>query len=193
MSAQIRILIFASGNGSNAEALIRKAQSLSCVQVIGVVTNNPSARVIQRASDLKVQSFIVDKNNFPSQELQEKEMLRIAKTQQVDWIFLAGYMKLLSKNFIQTFPLNHIVNIHPSLLPLYPGTKSIEHAYQDQVEYSGVTLHYVDEGMDTGKIIRQEKIACRGLSLDDFSVKIHQLEHKMYTEFLDNLEQGVLS
>lgn len=191
MSDQIRILIFASGNGSNAEALIRKAQASSFVQVAGVVTNNSQAQVIQRASDLKVASFIIDQKIFPDQKLQEQEMLRIAKTHQVDWIFLAGYMKLLSKNFIQSFLKNRIVNIHPSLLPQYPGTKSIERAYQDQVEFSGVTLHYVDEGMDTGKIIRQEKVPCRGLSMEEFSAKMHQQEHEMYTEFLEILDRGV--
>lgn len=189
----LRVAIFASGTGSNAQALIQRAQNWGPekVEVSFVLSDKASAPVLEKAKAFSVRSYAVEKNT--TKQAHEQQILHLVKEHQVDWIFLAGYMRLLSASFLSQFSSWHggqsqVVNIHPSLLPLYPGVDSIARAYQDRVPQSGVTIHLVDEGMDTGTILQQEVVR---LLPDDpmanWAQRIHQLEHHMYTKFLDSL------
>lgn len=187
-----RIAIFASGNGSNAMALIQSAKKLKNVKVELVLSDKKSAAVLGKAQAENVKTYLIEKTTDRAHH--ENEILNILREHQIDWIFLAGYMRLLSAHFLKEFSALHqgqarIVNIHPSLLPAYPGADSIARAFQDQVSESGVTLHYVDEGMDTGKIIRQERLRrVEAQDLSSWSQQFHQLEHQIYTDFLKSLE-----
>lgn len=191
----LRVAIFASGTGSNAEALIRQAQELpGKIQVSFVLSDQPQAGVLGKAAALDVPTHVIPRRG--DRVTQEAEILQLLRERSIDWIFLAGYMRLLSAEFLRAFATMHegrtqVVNIHPSLLPAYPGKDSIRRAYEDGVSVSGVTLHFVDQGMDTGPIISQHSLPRRGdESLQEWSQLFHRLEHQIYCQFLRELAAG---
>ncbi|WII73220.1 phosphoribosylglycinamide formyltransferase [Bdellovibrio sp. 22V] len=192
----LRVAIFASGTGSNALALIQKCQSFSeqKVEVTFVLSDKKDAPVLKKAQDAGVQNFLVEKNTTKKEH--ENLKLNLLREFRIDWIFLAGYMRLLSSDFLHTFAQWHggasqVVNIHPSLLPAYPGVDSIQRAFNDRVRESGVTLHLVDEGMDTGRILVQKVVPLNSAaSLQSWSQEIHAAEHELYTGFLEKLYLG---
>lgn len=212
----VRVAIFASGNGSNAVALIQKAQSLSQIEIVFVLSDKAEAPVLQKAAALGIATQLVEKpkkidfadisahlNRSDSASdiknprlLHEQKILNILRDHQIDWVCLAGYMRLLSPHFLHQFADWHsgasqVVNIHPSLLPDYPGVDSIARAHADRVSFGGVTLHLVDEGMDTGKVLYQEKVPLGPWeSLEDFTRKIHAQEHQLYGRFLEDLNSN---
>ncbi|NUN04848.1 MAG: phosphoribosylglycinamide formyltransferase [Bdellovibrio sp.] len=195
----LRIAIFASGTGSNALALIKKAQELSAhkIEITFVLSDNAQAPVLEKAKNENIRTFLVTPHKGRAN--QEQEILNLTKEYKIDWIFLAGYMRLISPSFLRTFADWHsgcpqIVNIHPSLLPGYPGLDSIARAYHDQVSQSGVTLHLVDAGMDTGKILLQKSLPlAKSESLETWKQKFHLLEHEVYGQFLESLASGQIS
>lgn len=188
---KVKVAIFASGTGSNALALIKKAKSLTDLEISLVLSDKATAGVLEKARHENVSAYLVEKKTDKSAH--EKEILQILKDHQIDWIFLAGYMRLISADFLKAFSAWHhgetqIVNIHPSLLPAYPGANSMARAHQDGVSQTGVTLHFVDEGMDTGAVIRQESVTIEnGESLESLATRMHHLEHQIYTDFLASL------
>lgn len=190
-----RIAILASGTGSNAQALIRKAQELGAdkLEVGFVLSDKEEAPVLEKARDLGVPAFLRAK--FNDRRTHEDAILMLLKEHHIDWVLLAGYMRLLSPYFLKTLQSWHqsasqVVNIHPSLLPAYPGVDSIARAYTDRVSESGVTLHLVDEGMDTGLVLRQQKISLGNETLPEWSAKFHRVEHQIYGAFLTDIAEG---
>lgn len=191
----VRVALLASGTGTNAQALMRKAQELGPqkVEISFVLSDKAQAPVIEKAQALAVPCYVKVKTS--DRRAHEEAILQVLHEHRVDWIFLAGYMRLLSPFFLQTFQKWHqqasqVVNIHPSLLPAYPGVDSISRAYQDRVSESGVSLHLVDEGMDTGPLLRQQKIALGQETLSEWAAKFHQIEHRLYTDFLAEVATG---
>lgn len=200
----LRVAIFASGKGSNAMALVNRAKSLSeqqsqqpsakQVEIAFVLSDKAGAPVLGKAQGAGLRTYLVEKKK--DRVTHEQEILGLLREHRIDWILLAGYMRLLSPSFLQEFSKWHqgaaqVVNIHPSLLPAYPGVDSIAQAFKDRVPKSGVTIHLVDEGMDTGKILMQESIDLgESESLESWTEKIHELEHRMYASFLEGLVNG---
>lgn len=192
----LRVAIFASGTGSNAMALINKAKSFSAqqVEISFVLADKVGAPVLGKASSAGARTYLVEKKK--DRATHEQEILALLREHRIDWILLAGYMRLLSPSFLQQLSKWHhgaaqVVNIHPSLLPAYPGVDSIAQAYKDRVKKGGVTIHLVDEGMDTGTILMQESISLEDAeSLESWAQRIHELEHHMYTSFLEVLVSG---
>lgn len=187
----VRVALFASGSGSNAMALIEKARSLTAIEIAFVLSDKPTAPVLEKAQRANIKTYLVEKTSTRFEH--EQKQLSLLKEHRVDWIFLAGYMRILSADFLKIFSQWHqgatqVVNIHPSLLPAYPGADSIAQAFTDKVESSGVTLHLVDEGVDTGQVIVQRPLARPpAITLEDWKQQFHQLEHQIYTEFLESL------
>lgn len=185
------IAVFASGSGSNFQAIIDAFENEQTnIKVALLVCDNPSAFVIERAKQKQIETFIFNPksyNNKESYEIAVKEMLSEYK---VEWIFLAGYMRIIGKTLLQAYP-NRIVNIHPALLPSFPGANGIKDAYESGVKVFGVTLHFVDEGVDTGKIIDQDSFKIKGSeSLEEIENRIHQLEHILYPKVIKSLIIG---
>lgn len=182
--------VFASGNGSNAENIIRFAQARSeKISIPLVICNQPGAGVIERAKNLGVPCFVLPCTKATKAE-QERAILDILAAHNVSWVFLAGYMQILSAPFLSHFP-SRVVNIHPSLLPAFPGRDSYRRAYDAGVKTSGVTLHFVDEGVDTGPVITQktfERIPDE--SFENFRARGLALEYEVYTDFLKELCHG---
>jgi len=176
-----KILIMASGNGSNFENIVKKLENQVDIELF---TENKSAYVIQRAEKLKVKTHIIDFKSFSRDEYDD-ELYNFLKKQTPELIVLAGYMKILSPKIVDNFK---IINIHPSLLPAFPGVNSIKKAYNYGVKITGVTVHWVDNGIDTGKIIEQKSLKIdKGISLEKLEEKIHEIEHEIYPCVLKKL------
>ncbi|GGI56157.1 phosphoribosylglycinamide formyltransferase [Winogradskyella haliclonae] len=183
-----RIVIFASGSGSNAENLIKFFQNSEHASVIQVLTNNPHAKVLDRAKRLGVSALSFNKTAFTKTE----DVLNLLKVSQPDLIVLAGFLWKFPENILKEFP-NKVINIHPALLPNYGGKGMYGmHVHRAVVENNeaetGITIHYVNENYDEGAIIFQAK--CEVLTSDsaeDVALKIHELEMEYFPEVVDRL------
>ncbi|MGG0644405.1 phosphoribosylglycinamide formyltransferase [Sporosarcina gallistercoris] len=183
-----KIAVFASGTGSNFQALVDavKAGTLEA-DIRLLVCDQPSASVLQRAHKEEIDWLSISPKDFPDKGAFETEIVQQLKLRDVEFIVLAGYMRLIGPTLLQEYP-GAIVNIHPSLLPAFPGKDAIGQALDAGVQVSGLTIHYVDAGMDTGPIIAQKEI--RILSDDskvDLQKRIQQQEHLIYPEILQEL------
>ncbi len=177
----IHIAILSSGEGTNAENIINFAKEETnnfCVDC--VLTDNQNAGVIHRCDAYKVPIHIVPRQE---KKLHEKTIVQILKHYPVNILCLAGFTRILSKWFLEQ--LDNVLNIHPSFLPEFPGLKAFERAFESKQSYSGITVHYVDEGIDTGKIIVQEKFyRTPEDTFESFKEKGKALEKKLYPQAL---------
>lgn len=185
MTDKLRLAILASGRGSNAQAIVRafEAGELGVVEPVFVFSDK-NAPVVEWAREKGLDHTVLLAKNFPCRRAHEEALLELLQQRQIDLIALAGYMRILSPAFVQAYP-ERILNIHPSILPVYPGIHSIERAYADRVSHSGVTVHLVDDGVDSGPILAQAKVELLpDMSLDEFETAIHAVEHRLYPETL---------
>lgn len=181
-SSVAKLAVLASGNGSNfeavAEAVNRSRHDISCL-----LSDNPEAFALSRARRFGIPALVVPYANR-SREEAEEEILRVLDNYRVDFIALAGFMRLLTPRLLDAYP-ESIVNIHPSLLPKYPGTRAIQDSYASGDRELGITIHYVDYGLDTGPVILQKSFCRDGReSLEEMEARIHALEHRYYPETL---------
>lgn len=177
-----RIAVFASGNGSNFEALAKgciagdiQADMALCI------TDRPGAYVTERARNLNVPFKEISPKAFPSKKEYEEHLLQLLDESKIDFIFLAGYMRIVGPTLLEAYK-NAIINIHPSLLPAFPGVDAIGQALEYGVKIYGVTIHFVDETLDGGKIIDQESLHYDGNDREVLEPMIHSLEHKLYVK-----------
>lgn len=183
-----RIVIFASGSGSNAENLIKFFQNNDHASVIQVLTNNPYAKVLERCKRLKVSALSFNRTAFTS----TNDVLHILKSSQPDLIILAGFLWKFPEFILKEFP-NKVINIHPALLPKYGGKgmygKYVHEAVVENNEKeTGITIHYVNENYDEGAIIFQAKCKVSSNdSPDDIATKIHQLEMVHFPKVVEQL------
>lgn len=187
MNNKPKIAVFASGNGSNFQAIADAVQAGQLeAELALVVTDRPSAFVVERAKDAGIASFAFVPKEYDSKQLYE-EMLK-EKLQQlgVEWIVLAGYMRLIGSVLLEAYE-NRIINIHPSVLPAFPGKDAIGQTMASGAETAGVTVHYVDAGMDTGQIIAQQSFAVNGRDREAVEQEIHAIEHQLYPATLQRL------
>ncbi|WP_107838106.1 phosphoribosylglycinamide formyltransferase [Metasolibacillus meyeri] len=183
-----KIAVFASGSGSNfqaiAESIIRGELN---AKIELVITDKPGAFVVTRAKELGIPVLELAPKAFESKAHYEQAIVDALQEMHIEWIVLAGYMRLIGDTLLTAFP-NRIVNIHPSLLPSFPGKDAIGQAFEHGVKVTGVTVHFVDAGMDTGPIIAQVAIDVAE-SREETESRIHQAEHKLYTATLQQLFQ----
>jgi phosphoribosylglycinamide formyltransferase-1 len=195
----IRAAVFASGSGSNAENILRHCEKFPGIQVLLILTDQPYAGVIERAKKFATGCEVVPRKQGMDKAAHEQAILDVLKKNSVDWIFLAGYMRILSPEFLKNFydpalGVNRIVNIHPSLLPAFPGADSYLQAFNAGVKIAGVTLHFVDEGVDAGPIILQRAFEREeSENFEVFRARGMQLEYEIYSEFLQHLVGGTWS
>ena len=188
MGFNLAILI--SGNGSNMLNILEACEkNILSSNVKVVITNNKNSKGI-KAAKKKTKVCIINEikmNNF------EVELNKILIAEKVNFICLAGFMKILSKKFVKNWN-NKIINIHPSLLPSFPGLNSVKQALDKGVKYTGCTVHFVDDGIDTGQIIDQRVIKVeRSVSLKELTKKILKEEHILFIKVLLNLEKELLN
>ena len=183
-----KIAVFASGNGSNFQAIIDEIEKGDLVaEIAALVTDNPACFAVERAQRHNIPVFSVIPKNYASKEEYEKDIAFFLIEKNVSLIVLAGYMRLIGNVLLSAF-YNRIINIHPALLPAFPGKNSIQQAYQYGVKIFGVTVHYVDAGIDTGKIIAQECFKADGTeTLQEIEQKIHFIEYQLYSKVIKQI------
>lgn len=182
------IVIFASGNGSNAETIIKYFQNNTKIKVALVISNNPKAKVIEKAHKLSIPVLVLDNDNFSKSDY----LIEILEKHNIELIVLAGFLRKIGEQLISKFE-NKIINIHPSLLPKYGGKgfyggKVHEAVLKAKEDFSGITIHYVNKNYDEGDIIFQTQ--CQIDKLDDvisLGKKVSELEHKFYPIIIEQL------
>jgi phosphoribosylglycinamide formyltransferase 1 len=185
VSSKTRLAILLSGRGSNFAAIHDAIQRGELdAQIVCVISNRPGAAGIARAKEWGLDAHVIDNRSFASRPAQEYEVLRVLEHARPDFIALAGYMRLLSADFVAKFP-HRILNIHPSLLPSFPGVDAQKQAIDYGVRVSGCTVHFVDENLDAGPIIVQRAVEVRdGDDAASLSARILEQEHQAYVEAL---------
>ena len=182
------LVIFASGNGSNFQALIDATSKGDLhAQIKGLICDHKDAYCLSRAQNHKIPSVLFLRHDYASKQAMDEAILNQCRLWEADWLILAGYMRLLSSVLIQGYP-QRIINIHPSLLPQYKGKDALGQALAAHETTLGVSIHYVDEGMDTGSLIAQYPFQIKGD--EDRSLieeKLHQLEHQIYPLVIQQL------
>ena len=149
-----------------------------------VICDNPAAGAVQKASRLNVPIRLIDRKSFKHKTDFELEIIEQLEHFKADWVVLAGFMRILSPEFVRRFR-GRIINIHPSFLPHFPGARAIQDAYEAKAKETGVTVHFVDEGVDSGPIILQEKIQIHPVeSLETLEARIHAVEYDIYPQAL---------
>ena len=183
-----RVVIFASGSGTNAENLIKFFHNSDNASVVQVLTNNPHAKVLDRCKRLKVSALSFNRIAFT----QTEDVLNILKSSNPDLIVLAGFLWKFPENILKNFP-NKVINIHPALLPKFGGKgmygMNVHKAVVENKETeTGITIHYVNENYDEGAIIFQAKCKVEASdSAEDVATKIHKLEMEHFPKVIDQL------
>ena len=184
--------ILISGNGSNLQAMI---DAIEVNQISGkiccVLSNKEDAYGLQRAQEVEIPTEVVNNKDFETREDFDAEMVRVLSIYNPDLIVLAGFMRILSPIFVNAFP-GKILNIHPSLLPKYPGLNTHKRVLESSDNTHGITIHFVDESLDGGPICAQSSIKITTRSVKQLEQQIHQLEHELYPKVVNWFGEGLL-
>lgn len=187
----MRVGVLASGSGSNFQALVDALHvEGSPARVVCVGCNVPGARVLDRAAAAGVEAVVIDHRTFPTREAYDAQLAAALKAHGVELICLAGYMRLVSPTFLAAFP-GRVINVHPALLPAFPGLHAPRQALEAGVALTGCTVHFVDEGTDTGPIIAQAAVPV--LPGDDeaaLTARIQKEEHRLFPAVVRALAMG---
>jgi len=183
-----RLGVLVSGRGSNLQALIDASQiNKYPAEVVVVISNNPNAYAIERAKKSHIPVFVIEREKFSSKKEYEEKIKEVLLNYSVDLVVLAGYMKIVGKTLLEAFPWK-IINIHPSLLPSFPGLEAQKQAWEYGVKISGCTVHFINEGVDSGPIIGQRAVPV----FDDdtpeiLADRILDEEHKLIVESVEKV------
>ena len=191
MDEPLKLGVLISGSGSNLQALIDNIEKgkLKAVILI-VISNNPQAFGIARAKKHGLPVAVLRHEDFKNREEYDAEVMKILKSNKVDLVVLAGFMRLLTPAFLNSFP-QKIINIHPALLPSFPGTHGQKNAFNYGVKFSGCTVHFVDEGVDTGPIIIQSVVpVLQDDTEETLSARILKEEHRIYPQAIQFIAEG---
>ena len=192
MSA-FRIAVLASGTGTNLQAILDGVHGEDGIEVAGVVSDKPEARALERARSAGVETAVFPAADYEDREARDAAIGDWLGGREIDLIVLAGYMQLLSETFVRRFE-NRIVNVHPALLPSFPGLDAVGQALEHGVRITGVTVHFVDEGMDSGPIVLQRPLPVPA-SRDRAELEdaIHRTEHALLPEAIRLIASGRVS
>jgi phosphoribosylglycinamide formyltransferase-1 len=187
----LKIAVFASGRGSNFQSIIDNIKSGDIpAEIKLLISDRQDAGALKRAEHEEIEHLFIDPDHFETKADYEEELIGLLENAGVELVVLAGYMRILSPLFVKHFQ-NQIINIHPSLLPAFKGLDAQEQAVDYGVKYSGCTVHFVDQGMDTGPIIKQAVVEVEeDDSADDLAARILKEEHKIYPEAVKLIAEG---
>jgi len=177
----MNIAVLASGRGTNFEAIAKAVKKgFIRAKLKLLITDKENAGVRERAKKFAVKDIFIDPKNFKTRKDFDREVVRILRKEKINLVVLAGFMRIITPYFVKAFK-NRILNIHPAILPSFKGVGAIERAYNYGVKITGVTVHFVNEEVDTGPIILQEALKIREKeSLQSLEERIHKLEHRLY-------------
>lgn len=188
---KLRLGILASGGGTNLQSIIDQCdQGLLDADICLVISNNPGAGALERATQAGIKTACVDHRNFESREEFDQAVITTLNNAGVELVVLAGFMRIISAPFLQAFP-QKIINIHPSLLPSFPGLHVQQKALDYGAKVSGCTVHFVDDGVDTGPIIIQAVVPIHpDDSEESLAARILEQEHKIYPQAIQWIAEG---
>ncbi len=192
MSLNLGVLV--SGSGSNLQAIIDNIESGKLSSKIAVViSNNPQAYSIERAKLHKIPYEIIEHKNFPTREEFDRKLVEVLKSYNVDLVVMAGFLRVITKTLLDAFPMR-IMNIHPALLPAFPGLHVQKKALEYGCKFAGCTVHFADEGVDSGPIIIQGVVPILDDDTEDtLSKRILSVEHKIYSTAIKLYEENRIS
>jgi len=184
----MQVAVFASGSGTNLQAII-DAQ-IQTIEIAVVFSNKSDAYALERANAHNIPVEVIDHKRYESREKYDSDIIKVLEPYNLDLIILAGYMRILSPVFVRVYK-GKIINIHPALLPSFPGINSGKEALEYGVKYTGVTVHFVDEGVDTGPIILQSIVEIEDRDTEESLLeKIHKVEHQIYPKAIELVSSG---
>ncbi len=190
---KLNVVVIASGRGSNFQALIDAQEKKETpFRIVRLVTDNRDAKAIEKAKKAGIEHHIVERKRFGSRAEYDYALADAVKPEETGLVCLAGYMRILGKSFLDRFDGN-VINIHPALLPSFPGLDAQQQALDYGVKISGCTVHFVDEGVDTGKVIIQSAVpVLADDSADSLSLRILEQEHRIYPEAVRLIATGAV-
>jgi phosphoribosylglycinamide formyltransferase-1 len=185
-----RVVVLASGSGTNLQAILDRLHGREGIEVVGVGSDKPGARALERARGAGVETAVFPRGDYEDREARDAAIAEWIESRGADLVVLAGYMQLLSPAFVARFR-NRVVNVHPALLPSFPGLDAIGQALAAGVETTGVTVHLVDEGVDTGPPILQREVPVpANRDRERLEEAIHAVEHELYPEAIRMIATG---
>ena len=182
----MRVGVLASGGGSNFQALIEAR----CARLVALITNVPQAGCLERAAAAGIPTEVLDHKRFDSRQSYDAALLMVLRKHEVELVVLAGFMRILTPGLLREFP-HRVVNVHPALLPSFPGIHASRQALEHGVKIAGCTVHLVDEGTDTGPIIAQAAVPV--LDTDNeasLQLRIQVEEHRLFPKVVKALAEG---
>ncbi len=188
----MRVAVLASGEGTNLQALLDRMHGREGVSIVAVASDKPEARALARARAAGVEEGVFEVGHYPDRGARDRAMASWLRARDVELVVLAGYMQLLDPAFLEAFD-GRVINVHPALLPAFPGLRAVEQALAYGVKVFGVTVHFVDRGVDTGPVIMQ-----RALELPDASSpaevadRLRPIEHELLTEAVRLIARGAV-
>jgi phosphoribosylglycinamide formyltransferase-1 len=188
--SEYRIVVLASGNGTNLQAILDRLHGRDGFVVVGVGSDKREARALRRAREAEVPASVFPREEFADRVARDQAMGDWIEGLAPDLVALAGYMQLLSPGFVGRFR-DRIVNVHPALLPAFPGLDAVGQALEAGVDVTGVTVHFVDEGVDTGPPILQREVPVPpARDREELENALHAVEHELYVEAIRTLARG---
>ena len=188
-----KVAVLISGNGSNLQALIDNfKEEESIVDINCVISNKKDAFGLERAARAAIDNYFVDHTKFKNRETFDQELIQVLEAYNPDLIVLAGFMRILSEVFVEKY-LGKLINIHPSLLPKYPGLETHKKVIENKETRHGVTIHYVDKTLDGGPICAQSEIEVTTKNINDLQEQIHKIEHEIYPVVVQQIADGKIA
>jgi phosphoribosylglycinamide formyltransferase-1 len=187
-----RVCVLASGTGTNLQAILDTVHGRDGIEVVGVGSDKRDARALERSREAAIETAMFPAGEHPDREARDAAMADWVESIGADLVALAGYMQLLSGPFVARFR-DRIVNVHPALLPSFPGLDAIGQALDAGVEVTGVTVHFVDEGVDTGPVILQREVLVPAdRDRGRLEAAVHAVEHELYPEAIRMIARGMV-
>lgn len=189
----VKFAVFASGSGTNFENIVQRINdhTLQDAECVMLIVDRRDAYAIERAKQYRIPWHYVNPKAYANKEAYETEILALLKEAQVDFIVLAGYMRYIGKVLLAAYPMR-IINIHPAYLPHFPGAHGILDAFEAKVPFTGVTVHYVDAGVDTGPIIDQKKLPIDPKwTLSQLEEHVHALEYELFPQVIQRVVRQI--
>ena len=190
MTSPFRVVVLASGNGTNLQAVLDEFEESNDVAVVGVGSDKRGAKALDRANDAGIECGVFPIEDFPDRRARDGAMADWVESLRADLVVLAGYMQLLSPAFIARFR-DRIINVHPALLPSFPGLDAVGQALDAGVRITGVTIHFVDEGVDSGAVIMQRPLPVPpNRDRAELEETIHKTEHSLLPQAVTLIAEG---
>jgi len=190
-SSPLNLGVLVSGNGTNLQAILDAiSEGTLNAQVKVVISNRPGVPALERARNADVKAVTISHKDFANREAFDQRLVSTLREADVSWVALAGFMRVLTPQFLSAYP-GRIINIHPSLLPAFPGMDAQKQAFDYGVKLTGCTVHFVDHGVDSGRIIAQRAVPIEaGDDLATLAARIHTAEHTVFVEVLREIAAG---